>query len=499
MYLGACESLFDGFDARYQKMLHGPLSRRQNDTKSNAENLASILQNYCQWSGQLINQAKSILMLTPNIHKSLIRHFTNCLKVKYQADLGKYLGVPVQWGRVIASTFADLTDKFINRMQGWKSTSLTFAGRTTLLKAALDPVSNHLMTVLKLPMKITKLLNIYKREFLWKHRKGEKKFHSIGWDTVCQPVENGGLGIRDLHLNNLALLARMAWRIHSQQESGRDILIESLRWCIGNGENINFWNDPWFDNLPLSSIIVDQAHIDHTLLVKDVIDKNGPRWNLSLCANDLSSSVQKKIQSIVIPVSPFAQDSLVWQLSKFGDVVTLIPFLLWHIWLARNELVFKSTPFRSLFVLGKAYRVAEEYQFSILYRECSKNKQEMFISWKPLAAPYIKLNSDGVASSLAGAGVGGVMRDSEGQFLACFANHIYRNGNIVAEIQAIRQGLLLAIQLGYSFVEVESDSAYTVQLCRKLVPSPWYLKHLVEDIHFLVKFFGNVVFTHMYR
>lgn len=158
-------------------------------TKSNAENLATILQHYCQWSGQLINQTKSILMLTPNIHKSLIRNFTNFLKVKYQEDPGKYLGVPVQWGRVTASTFSDLTDKFVNRMQGWKSTSLNFAGRTTLLKTALDPVSNHLMTVLKLPMKITKLLNRYKREFLWQHRTGQRKLHSIGWDTACQPVE----------------------------------------------------------------------------------------------------------------------------------------------------------------------------------------------------------------------------------------------------------------------------------------------------------------------
>lgn len=67
-------------------------------------------------------------------------------------------------------------------------------------------------------------------------------------------------------------------------------------------------------------------------------------------------------------------------------------------------------------------------------------------------------------------------------------SHIYRNGNTVAEIWAIRQGLLLAIQLGYSIVEVESDSVYAIQLCRKLVSSPWYLKRLVENIHF----FGEV-------
>lgn len=322
----------------------------------------------------------------------------------------------------------------------------------------------------------------------------------------------------------------LCWKIILQD---RDILTESLRWCIGNGKQINFWNDPWVENLPLRSVLTVQARIDHTLLVKDVIDKNGPSWNLSLCANDLPSSVQEKIQSIVVPVSPFVQDSLVWQPSKFGDVtakeaykwllsnkknlnsfckdwksiwhlrcpqkirsfmwlvahnripvheilyrvgigtspkcplchnhfeteldhffqcpvvqpiwttlacrwnyrfqlepitpswliqlcstklsfnglqrVTLVPFILWHIWLARNELVFNSTPFRSLFVLGKAYRAAEEYQFSMPYHECSSAKQQMLISWKPPAAPYIKLNSDGAASSLTGAGIGGVL------------------------------------------------------------------------------------------
>ena len=42
------------------------------------------------------------------------------------------------------------------------------------------------------------------RDFLW----GDPKTHLLGWDKVCLPIANGGLGIRKLTTCNKALLGK---------------------------------------------------------------------------------------------------------------------------------------------------------------------------------------------------------------------------------------------------------------------------------------------------
>lgn len=48
--------------------------------------------------------------------------------------------------------------------------------------------------------------------FLWHTEKGEKKFHLVNKCQICQPFEDGRLGIRTLKEMNWALLAKWLWR-----------------------------------------------------------------------------------------------------------------------------------------------------------------------------------------------------------------------------------------------------------------------------------------------
>ena len=46
------------------------------------------------------------------------------------------------------------------------------------------------------------------RDFLWYGMGDEFKIHFVGWDKVCAPIANGGLGIRKLTSFNKVLLGK---------------------------------------------------------------------------------------------------------------------------------------------------------------------------------------------------------------------------------------------------------------------------------------------------
>lgn len=48
---------------------------------------------------------------------------------------------------------------------------------------------------------------------------GDKKIHLVKYEKTCEPLDQGGLGIRSLKETNKALLAKWLWRFGSEQEA----------------------------------------------------------------------------------------------------------------------------------------------------------------------------------------------------------------------------------------------------------------------------------------
>ncbi|KAL0455453.1 UNVERIFIED_CONTAM: hypothetical protein Slati_0884500 [Sesamum latifolium] len=124
------------------------------------------------------------------------------------------------------------------------------------------------------------------RSFLWKGTTGFG--HSkVAWARVCTPVEEGGLGIRNLLALNMAMIARKLWEVvqHDSKSiwvqwvyqvrlrertvwtalltSGswswrkmlrlRAVLLPHMIFHIGDGTGFFLWHDPWHHLGPLIS------------------------------------------------------------------------------------------------------------------------------------------------------------------------------------------------------------------------------------------------------
>ena len=70
--------------------------------------------------------------------------------------------------------------------------------------------------------------------YWWAQQDNEKKMHWISWQTLASRKDRGGLGYRDLHLLNLAMLGRQVWRLVQNPESLCARLLKAIYWPNGD-------------------------------------------------------------------------------------------------------------------------------------------------------------------------------------------------------------------------------------------------------------------------
>ena len=67
-------------------------------------------------------------------------------------------------------------------------------------------------SILLAPGSIIRKLEGLLRKFIWEGGKGnEKKLHLVSWDKIQKPRDEGGLQVRRLSTQNLALGAKFLW------------------------------------------------------------------------------------------------------------------------------------------------------------------------------------------------------------------------------------------------------------------------------------------------
>lgn len=113
-----------------------------------AMEIQSILRIYTNWSGQLVNHSKSC---SPNTHTEVVASIQNILKLKIISGSSKYLGLPFFLGRSKKIAFADVKDKVMKKVAGWKAKTLSQAGCTTLIKAVVITLPQYYMSIFLMP------------------------------------------------------------------------------------------------------------------------------------------------------------------------------------------------------------------------------------------------------------------------------------------------------------------------------------------------------------
>lgn len=102
----------------------------------------------------------------------------------------EYLGVPLSVDYIHATHCAPLTNKALNRLQGWDSELLSTTSRAELIQTTITPTVLYWLLNYHLPGSILTELEKFCAYFYGRRQ------HKISWELLCRPKLQGGIGLR---------------------------------------------------------------------------------------------------------------------------------------------------------------------------------------------------------------------------------------------------------------------------------------------------------------
>ncbi|KAL0292907.1 UNVERIFIED_CONTAM: putative ribonuclease H protein [Sesamum angustifolium] len=115
-----------------------------------------------------------------------------------------------------------------------------------------------------LPKGVIRAVEKRMRHFLWKGNSAVG-YPKVAWSEVCRPMEEGGLGIRDILALNKALMSRHLWNVIQSNQSSiwvqwiahthlrhKSVWTLTRRVALGVGENFFAYDQHFFPTLNLS-------------------------------------------------------------------------------------------------------------------------------------------------------------------------------------------------------------------------------------------------------
>jgi len=200
---------------------HGPAVSHQQFVDDNmlfghpsvqeARSFKSILENFSNASGALINKVKSQIFFF-NTPPSTQRAIARILGFTIASLPSKYLGAPLIASALKHSSWNSLLEKLEARLFLWTHRALNMASRIVLIKAVLQSMPLYLFSILAAPKWVLKAMKQLQRNFLWGSSGPNQKWALLKWEKACIPKNVGGIGIRDPEHSNMIMGAKIWWK-----------------------------------------------------------------------------------------------------------------------------------------------------------------------------------------------------------------------------------------------------------------------------------------------
>ncbi|KAM0828821.1 hypothetical protein ACQ4PT_067280 [Festuca glaucescens] len=178
-----------------------------------------------------------------------------------------YLGMQLALRPLTKAEWQPFLDRIVEFIPAWQRGLIQKQGRLILVKSVISAKTTHQCLVAEAPVWLLEEAAKWMRAFLWV---GKNKVNcgqcAVAWDKVCKPLAFGGLGIKDLRLQGLALRTRWEWlrRTDSSRpwyglpmlkDSEAEGVFRSLASIkLGSGASVLFWTDHWINGATVADL-----------------------------------------------------------------------------------------------------------------------------------------------------------------------------------------------------------------------------------------------------
>lgn len=118
--------------------------------------LLKILEIYESVSGQKINPHKSVITFSAKTPAPVRDRVKDSMSISLEGGIGKYLGLPEQFGHRKRDIFASILDRIRQKAHSWSTRFLSGAGKQVMLKSVLSATPCYAMSCFKLLISLCK-------------------------------------------------------------------------------------------------------------------------------------------------------------------------------------------------------------------------------------------------------------------------------------------------------------------------------------------------------
>ncbi|BFG21044.1 hypothetical protein CerSpe_073180 [Prunus speciosa] len=133
----------------------------------NCYRFRELLHDYCLASGQSINYDKSCMYFSQNTPANTMSSISSLLGFKEVSNPGTHLGLPTIWGRSKKMALGIVKERVKKKIEGWKASCLSLAGKEVLIKAVAMAVPAYPMHCFKFLAGLCQEINGDLARFWW--------------------------------------------------------------------------------------------------------------------------------------------------------------------------------------------------------------------------------------------------------------------------------------------------------------------------------------------